>query len=56
MLLTSIFKQFGLQKSRALFIEIDLNSIKKTGSNYRTVLEIHFGFVFTGLIRFTGSA
>ena len=50
----SIFMQFGLQKSRALFIEIDLNS-RKTGSNYRSVLEMHFGCVFIGLIKFTGS-
>ena len=28
---------------------------KKTGSNYRTVLEMHFGCIFIGLIRFTGS-
>ena len=28
---------------------------EKAGSNYRSVLEMHFGCVFIGLIKFTGS-
>ena len=28
---------------------------EKTSSNYRSVLEMHFGCVFIGLIKFTGS-